>query len=135
EPQGVAYLPAADLVAVAGAGDGALLFLDARDFAPLGRLALGNDADNLHVDGTTGHLIAGYGEGGLAVIDAKSRAKLAEVPLGAHPEGFQLSADGRHAFVNLPDARRIAAIDMTAGREISSWPLGDLRSNFPLALR
>jgi hypothetical protein len=135
EPQGVAYLPATDLVAVAGAGDGALLFLDARDFAPLGRLGLGNDADNLHVDGTTGHLVAGYGEGGLAVIDPKSRAKLAEIPLGAHPEGFRLSADGRHAFVNLPDARRIAVIDMTAGREVASWPLGDLRSNFPLALR
>ena len=134
EPQGVAYVPAADLLAVAGGGDGAVLFLDARDLAPLGRLELGSDADNLHVDRRSGHLIAGYGAGALAIIDPKSRAKLADIPLPVHPEGFQISRDGRHAFVNLPDAHRIAAIDLTVGREIASWPLTQLRSNFPLAI-
>ena len=135
EPQGVAYLADADLLAVADGGDGALLFLDPRDLAPLGRLELGSDADNLHVDGASGHLVAGYGEGALAIIDPKSHAKLADIPLGSHPEGFQITADGRQAFVNLPDAHRIAAIDLRAGREIASWLLTQLRSNFPLAVR
>ena len=58
-----------------------------------------------------------------------SRAKLP-----AHPEGFQLDPAAHRAFVNVPDARQIVVVDLGAGRQTASWPMPDLRANFPMAL-
>jgi len=133
-PQGVAFIHSADLLAVANADDGAIEFFRAGDFAPVGGIDLGDDADNLHVDHRTGHLVVGYGEGGLAIIDPKTRSKLADIPLPAHPEGFQLAPDGSRAFVNVPDARQIASVDLISGKQTATWRVPDLESNFPMAL-
>ena len=54
------------------------------------------------------------------------------VKLAAHPEGFQLSRDGRRLFVNVPDANQTAVI--ADGQQIASWSVPDVRANFPLAL-
>ena len=57
------------------------------------------------------------------------------IPLQAHPEGFQLDLEKDLAFINVPDARQIAVIDMAAGRQIGTWQIpDDLRANFPMAL-
>jgi DNA-binding beta-propeller fold protein YncE len=133
-PQGVAFIQAADLLAVANAGDGSVKFFRASDFSPAGGVDLGDDADNLHVDHRTGHLVVGYGEGGLAIIDPKTRSKLTDIPLPAHPEGFQLAADGSRAFVNVPDAQQIASLDLFSGQQTATWRVPDLQSNFPMAL-
>src|SRR6202040_4467294 len=50
EPQGVAYVPFADSVFVANAGDGSVHVLRGDDFAPIGRIELGEAADNVRVD-------------------------------------------------------------------------------------
>ncbi|MFL5265823.1 MAG: YncE family protein, partial [Stellaceae bacterium] len=50
EPQGVAYVPFADSIYVANAGDGSVRVLRGNDLAPIGRIDLGNDADNIRVD-------------------------------------------------------------------------------------
>jgi DNA-binding beta-propeller fold protein YncE len=134
EPQGVAFVLSADLFAVANAGDGAVEFFRASDFSPVGGIDLGDDADNLHVDSGTGHLVIGYGNGGLAIIDPPTRSKLADIALQAHPEGFQLAPDGSRAFVNVPDARQIAAVDLVSGKQTATWRVPDLESNFPMAL-
>jgi len=132
EPQGIAW--SADLLAVANAGDGSVRFFRAHGFTPAGRLDLGDDADNIRVDKSTGRLIVGYGEGGLAIVDPANRSKLMDVALAAHPEGFQLSPDGSHAFVNVPDARRIVSVDLVSGKHSDSWDQPNLRSNFPMAI-
>jgi hypothetical protein len=133
EPQGVAFVPSADLFAVANAGDGAVEFFRGGDFSPLGGIDLGDDADNLHVDTGTGHLVVGYGSG-LAVMDPTTRSKLADGALEAHPEGFQLALDGSRAFVNVPDAHQIASVDLVAGKQTATWRIPGLESNFPMAL-
>ena len=133
-PQGVAFIQSSDLLAVANAGDGSVEFFRAGDFSPVGGIDLGDDADNLHVDRRTGHLVVGYGEGGLAIIDPKTRSKLADIPLPAHPEGFQLAPDGSRAFVNVPDAQQIASLDLISGQQTATWRAPDLQSNFPMAL-
>src|SRR3954447_1458960 len=46
EPQGVGYAPAADVIAVANAGDGSVRFYKGEDFSPAGQADLGDDADN-----------------------------------------------------------------------------------------
>ena len=60
--------------------------------------------------------------------------KLAEIKLAAHPEGFQVSHDEARAFVNIPDAKQIAAIDLERGRQMAAWPVANLRANFPMAI-
>jgi YVTN family beta-propeller protein len=46
EPQGVAYVPFADRIFVANAGDGSVRVLRGEDLTPIGRIELGDDADN-----------------------------------------------------------------------------------------
>jgi hypothetical protein len=51
EPQGLAYVPGADLLFIASAGDGSLQRLAAADLTPAGTTNLGSDADNIRVYG------------------------------------------------------------------------------------
>jgi DNA-binding beta-propeller fold protein YncE len=50
EPQGVAYVPFLDSVFVANAGDGSVRVLRGEDLTAVGRIELGDDADNVRVD-------------------------------------------------------------------------------------
>ena len=66
----------------------------------VGRIDLGEDADNVRIDPNTHHVLVGYGKGALAVIDPVSRKKIGDVKLQGHPESFQLTADGSEGFIN-----------------------------------
>ena len=130
EPQGLAWLPAQKELVVAS-GDGRVGFYAGDGLASLGELKLGDDADNVRVDGS-GRPAVGYGAGALAVLDPVRRAVVATVRLPAHPEAFSL--DGARAYVNVPDAARILAVDLTSGAQIAAWPTPGARFNFPMAL-
>lgn len=132
EPQGLAFLPDRDELAVASGGDGSLRFFRADDLAPLAVLALGSDADDVRLEPLTGRLVVGFGSGGLAVIDPATRQVVRTVSLPAHPEGFEISHG--LAYVNLPDAGAIAVVDLAAGRRVATWPSRWPRFNFPMAL-
>jgi YVTN family beta-propeller protein len=131
EPQGVAYVGFADSIYVANAGDGSVQVLRGDDLAPIGRIELGDDADNVRVDAQRSRVLVGYGKGAFAVIDPASRTKTADLRLKGHPEGFQI--DGTQVFVNVPDAGDIEIVDL-ATEANRSLPTGDLRSNFPMAI-
>jgi DNA-binding beta-propeller fold protein YncE len=133
EPQGVAYVPFADSVFVANAGDGSVRVLRGEDLTPIGRIELGDDADNVRMDVAHKPVLVGYGKGGLAVIDPVSLSKTADIRLKAHPEGFQIGKTGTEVFVNVPDAREIAVADL-AVRSTRSLPTQGAGSNFPMAI-
>src|SRR3984893_9135931 len=133
EPQGLAYVGFADSIYVANAGDGSVRVLRGDDLAPIGRVDLGDDADNVRVDAQHSRVLVGYGKGGPAVIDPASRTKTAELRLKGHPEGFQIDETGSQVFVNVPDARDIEVVDVATGAN-QSFPTGDLRSNFAMAI-
>src|SRR5713101_6242171 len=133
EPQGVAYAPFADSIYVANAGDGSVRVLRGEDLALVGRVELGDDADNVRVDAQRSRVLIGYGKGALAIIDPASRTKIADLRLKGHPEGFQIDETGTQVFVNVPDARDIEVVDVATGAN-RSLPTGDLRSNFPMAI-
>jgi DNA-binding beta-propeller fold protein YncE len=133
EPQGIAYEPMTDRVYVANAGDGSVRLLWAEDLTSKGRIDLGNDADNVRVDGARNRVLVGYGKGALAVIDSKSLAKIADIQLKAHPEGFQIDESGTRAFVNLPDAQQIEIVDLVKGEAIGTLPTKGYHANFPMA--
>lgn len=132
EPQGIAYLSGPNIIVTANANGGDVRFFDGTTFMPRGSVGLGDDADNVRVDTRNGHVLVGYGDSGIAIIDPVRAAKIGDISLGAHPESFQLSPTGR-LFANVPDAKRIAVIDLTNGKQIASWTPA-FRGNFPMAL-
>ena len=133
EPQGVAYVPFADSVFVANAGDGSVHVLRGDDLAPIGRIELGEDADNVRVDTQRNRVLVGYGKGALAVIDPATRTKVADIRLKGHPESFQIDETGTEVFVNVPDARDIEVADLASDTN-RSLPTRGAGSNFPMAI-
>jgi DNA-binding beta-propeller fold protein YncE len=134
EPQGVAYVPEADTLYVANAGNGYVERFNGADFSALGRLRLGDDADNIRVDASAHQIVVGFGSGALAFVDVKSGQKIGQIALAAHPESFQLEKSGPRIFVNVPDARQVAVLDRSMGQQTATWGLPRARANFPMAL-
>jgi YVTN family beta-propeller protein len=133
EPQGVAYVPFADSVFVANAGDGSVCVQRGEDLTPIGRIELGDDADNVRVDAAHKRVLVGYGKGALAVIDPVSLSKSTDIRLKAHPEGFQIDETGTEVFVNVPGAHKIVVADLATG-STQSLPTEGAGSNFPMAI-
>jgi DNA-binding beta-propeller fold protein YncE len=78
EPQGIAVVPDAKLVAVAkGQGEG-VQFIDMNDFHLSNAVRLGDDSDNVRYDVTAKHLVVGYGGGALAVVSTPDGKVLGE---------------------------------------------------------
>jgi len=134
DPQGVGYSAAADIVSVASAGDGSVRLFRGEDLSPIGVIDLDDDADNVRVDPRSGQIFVGYGKGGLAVINPASRSVVSRAKLPAHPEGFGIDVAARRAYVNVPDARQIAVVDLRTGQQTATWRVPGLRSGFPMAL-
>ncbi len=134
EPQGIAVLADARLVAIAsGHGEGVQL-LNADDFRPRQNVRLGEDSDNVRYDASARRVYVGFGSGALAAINPGDGAVLGEAKLGGHPESFQLEKSGSRIFVNVPTAGRIAVVDRAAMNVAATWPVTGARSNFPMAL-
>lgn len=130
EPQGVAWLPNQQEIAVTSA-DGRLNFYRGSDRHQVAVVRLGDDADNVRVDARNGDLIVGYGSGALAVIDPATHQMIRELPLSAHPEAFELL--GSRVFVNVPDAHQIVIGDLDQGRVSAALSTGTHFGNFPMA--
>jgi hypothetical protein len=132
-PQGAAYVPFSDSVFVANAGDGSVRVLRGEDLTPIGRIELGDDADNVRVDTARSRVLVGFGKGALAVIDPVSLSKTADIRLKAHPEGFQIDETGTQVIVNVPDAHEVVVADLATG-STRSLPVQGAESNFPMAI-
>ena len=74
------------------------------DYAPAGRIDLGEDADNVRVDVATNTVFVGYGAGALAVIDPATARKTGDIRLAAHPDGMIASDIG--AELDIPPSTR-----------------------------
>ena len=134
EPQGIVYVPELDQIVVANGKDGTVRTFDAKSFATISSLKLGDDADNVRYDSGMGKIIVGYGGGALAFIDQKTKKIIGTTKLSGHPESFQLEKSRARIYVNVPDAGHVAVIDGGKQTMITTWPVGQFRSNFPMAL-
>ena len=134
EPQGIAVVPDAKVVAVAnGQGEG-VQFIDAGDYHPARLVRLGEDSDNVRYDPAARRLFVGFGAGALASISPADGKVLGEAKLSGHPESFQLERSGPRVFVNVPTADQIAVVDRAVMKVIATWPVVGAKSNFPMAL-
>lgn len=132
-PQGILYLPASKTLYVASGGDGTVRSYDGRTLKPLKSVDLGDDADNLRYDAQRKAVLAGYGGGGIAELGLDLK-RLGDFRLPVHPESFQLSADGKRLFVNLPLHISVAAINMETRVVNATWSHPGTLANFPMAL-
>jgi len=134
-PQGVVYAPDAKKLFVASSA-GTLRIFDGKDFSLLKEIDFHGDVDNLRYDSSIHRVYVGFGEdetGAIGTVDALTNERLPEeYKLGAHPESFQLEAQGPNIYVNLPDSKQIAVINRKSAA-ITRWPM-KLEHNFPMAL-
>jgi DNA-binding beta-propeller fold protein YncE len=134
EPQGIASVLDAQLLAVAnGQGDGVQL-INASDYRLVKSIALGDDSDNVRYDTAAKRLYVGYSDGALAAINPADGKVLGNAKLAGHPESFQLERTGPRIFVNVPTAEHIAVVDRNAMTITARWPVSAAKSNFPMAL-
>jgi DNA-binding beta-propeller fold protein YncE len=133
EPQGIAFVADAGVVAVANGRSGDLTLLDRTDYHVIKTVPLGGDADNVRYDASARRLFVGYGSGAIAAVDLDGR-RVGEVKLEGHPESFQLERTGARIFVNVPDARHIAVLDRGSMKPLATWPVTDAAANYPMAL-
>ena len=135
QPTGVAYAEEFDRLFVANAGDGSLRVFGGDSLRPVARIGGNTDADNVRYDAGEKRVYVGCASGSLAVFDAERCMLLRTISLPqGHPESFQLDPVGWRIFVNIPAARSIAVVDREHGKVDSTWPLGDLQANFPMAV-
>lgn len=130
EPQGVAWLPGQQEIAVAS-GDGSLRFYRAADRRQVAQVNLQDDADNERVDPRSGNLIVGHGSGGLAIVDPTAHRVIRELKLRAHPEAF--ATIGSRVFINVPNAHSIVIGDLDRAEVLRSLGTDELSGNFPMA--
>lgn len=133
EPQGLFYQAETQMLWIANGGDGTVRIFDTQTYKQVRSISLGDDADNIRRDASTGHILVGYGKGAIAAFDANGN-RVAEVKLNAHPESFQLEKSGTRMFVNLPDSHRVDVIDLAKSTVVGSSKTGNAQSNYPMAL-
>jgi WD40 repeat protein len=134
EPQGVLFVPEFNRIVVANGGDATVRFYDGKTLQQVKTIDFKEDADNLRYEPAAKRIYVGYGRGAIGVLNAETGERIADIKLPGHPESFQLETHGRRIFVNVPTAHQIAVIDRQRAVVVASWPLKDVRSNFPMAL-
>jgi DNA-binding beta-propeller fold protein YncE len=134
EPQGIAYIPEQNEVAVASGGNGDCVFFDASSFKIVATVHLQGDADNIRYDATERKMYVGYGNGGMALIDPVAHKQTGNVKLTAHPESFQIDKKNNKLYFNLPDDHCISVIDLKSFSLTNTWKISRLRANFPMTL-
>ena len=133
-PQGIAYVPELDRIFIANDKGGICKIYDGKSFQQIGELNFQDDADNVRYDDTTKKIYVGFGSGGIAVVNAPDGKQIGSIKLTAHPEAFELERRGKRIFVNVPNARHVAAIDREKVEVIATWKTNLAFGNFPMAL-
>ena len=134
KPTGVLYLASANQIGVANGDDGTFRIYDGQDYKLVATMKALDDADNVRFDAKANRVYVGYGDGALAAIDPTTWKTLTAIKLSAHPESFQLEAQGDKIFVNLPDSKQIAVVDRKKQTVAAKWALERFQANYPMSL-
>lgn len=133
EPQGVAFAGSSNRLLVTNGGSGAYSVFEGTTLAPLAKIALGEDADNVRYDRADERVYVGYGAGAIGILDAEGTARLGDVAVGRHPEAFEVEPGDHRAFVNVPERRQVVVVDLDRRSVAARWPIR-AAGNFPMAL-
>jgi DNA-binding beta-propeller fold protein YncE len=133
-PQGIAYIPELDRLFIANDKGGICKIYDAKSYQNVGEIDFKDDADNVRYDDSSKRVYVGFGSGGIGIINAVDGKQVGSIKLAAHPEAFELERQSHRIFVNVPNARHVAAVDRDKGEVIATWRTDLAFGNFPIAL-
>jgi sugar lactone lactonase YvrE len=134
QPSGILYLDDSDRMVVACGETGTCEVFDGDKLEKIASVEVGEGADNLRYDPRTQRVYVAFGDGALGIIDAKTWKMEGTIALQSHPEGFQLDAEGKLAFVNVPHSGQFAVVDLDARKVVTTWAVSEAKHNYPMAL-
>ena len=140
-PHSLLYLPAAKQLWVVG-GDGIIKIFDGSTYAVVETVKLGIGADSTVYDPAK-HLlyIATGGEDAkmdfslISIVDTSTRKRVGDIKVNStNIESMALDKNGATLFANVRDRNLVAVIDTKKMAVTSTWRLGEVHGNTPMAL-
>ena len=132
--QGVLYVPKYNELVVSTAGNGKLYIYNAGNYQLEKVIDFENDADNLRYDPYAGIVYVAYGSGGIGMVNIKNNQLIKKIRLDDHPEAFSIHNRYSLAYVNIPDARELASVNLKTGKVEKKLSFVSSLANFPMAL-
>jgi DNA-binding beta-propeller fold protein YncE len=141
-PHSLLYLPATMQLWVIDGGDGIVKIFDVNTYAVVGTVKLAIGADSAIYD-SANHLlyIATGGEDAkmesstISIVDTNTRKRVGDIKVNStNIESMALDNSGARLFANLRDRSLVAVIDTKKMAVTSTWPLGEVHGNTPMAV-
>ena len=141
-PHAIFYFPGAKQLWVVSGGDGALKIFDGSTYALADNLKITPAADSAVYDSAKHFLyVAAGGEDAkmdfslINIIDTSSRAHVGDIKVDStNIEAMAIEKNGPRLFANVRDKNLVGVIDRGKKAVLSTWPLGDVHVNTPMAL-
>jgi WD40 repeat protein len=134
QPQGVAYSPRLNLLAVTDSAMGFVRLYDGNTLAFIRESAQHDTAHAVVFDSTGENLYLTHGHGTLSVIDPQTAKMKADVKLPELPESLVVEAKGPRIYVNIGAHGSVAVVDRQSLALVSTWSLPGAQSNRAIAL-
>src|SRR3984893_265622 len=141
-PHSLLYLPATKQLWVVDGGDGLIKIFDVNTYAVVGIVKLAIGADSTVYDPAK-HLlyVATGGEDAkmdsslISVVDTSTRKRLGDIKVNStNIESMALDKNGATLFANVRDRSVVAVIDTKKMEVTSTWKLGEVHGNTPMAV-
>jgi DNA-binding beta-propeller fold protein YncE len=141
-PHSLLYLPATNQLWVVDGGDGLIKIFDVNTYAVVETIKLAIGADSTVYD-PANHLlyVATGGEDAkmdfslITIVDTSTRKRVADIKVNStNIESMALDKNGGTLFANVRDRSAVAVIDTKKREVTSTWPLGEVHGNTPMAV-
>jgi DNA-binding beta-propeller fold protein YncE len=141
-PHSLLYLPATKQLWVVDGGDGTIKVFDGSTYTVVEtvKLAIGADSavydpDNHLLYIATGGEDAKMNSSLISVVDTNTRKRVGDIIVDStNIESMALDKNGARLFANVRDRSLVAVIDTKKRAVTSTWPLGEVQGNTPMAL-
>jgi DNA-binding beta-propeller fold protein YncE len=141
-PHSLLYLPATKQLWVVNGGDGTIKIFDGNDYAEIGSVKLAIGADSAVYDPANYLLyVATGGEDAkmdfslISIVDTSTRRHVGDIQVNStNIESMAIDKNSDRLFANIRDRSLVAVIDTKKRVVTSTWPLGDVHGNTPMAL-
>jgi YVTN family beta-propeller protein len=122
KPEGVTWVGAGPLAAVAVYHEDRIVFLDAKEGRVVKKLDVADEPYGIIAspDGSRAWVTHEY-PGTVSEIDLAAQKVVREIPVGSHVRGLCLAPDGRRLYVTEFYTGVLHAVDLASGRVVDSW--------------
>ena len=112
-------------VFVSSEKDNALTVIDSKTLAVSGVIKTCKRPRHMKlIEGNTRLMVACSDSSKADIIDIASGKSVARIPFGDNPEVFDLSLDGKTAYLSAEDEGALTVVDVATGKSIRSVPVG-----------